>query len=203
MRFKRPSSLPKDAQTRGLLMLILLLSVLVVAEHRRRSNLPMAAGRDAQPWWFSSPSSPDSVIVVTADAAAPPVQRLADAIVSARPVHITHVFSTFTARNNSDTALEMDLVQQSWQAAAMHALVTKQIVVEFIDATLPVDDGSVPSWARHAALTRSLEDVVKGRIATVGEPFEVGAKLGRGTFLIATNADIGAMVRSASRGAAD
>jgi len=108
-------------------------------------------------------------------------------------VHITHVFSTFTAKNTSDTYAEMNLVQQSWQAAAQFAQKTRDIKVEFIDATLPVDDASVPLWARGARLQRYLDDVVKGRIATVGEPFERGVELGRGQYMIVTNADIGAM----------
>ena len=101
-------------------------------------------------------------------------------------IHITHIISTFSTMPSS----EAKIIQQSWYEAIR--LARKQgINVEVLDFTLPNDDKGSPFFAKRYDLSWWLHDVRKGKVATVGEPFNIAQKIGKGNIFVATNADIG------------
>ena len=90
---------------------------------------------------------------------------------SQKTIHITHLFSSFVTKPGTVVDTEVKLVQESWRRAQKHAF-KLGINVEFVDVLLEEDLASVPQdFARHGFLHDTLEDVFKGRIATVGEVF--------------------------------
>jgi len=115
---------------------------------------------------------------------------------AARPrdgkIHITHVFNSFRVPATSKLAKEHAIVRLSWQLAAEYALQVAGIQVEFINALLPMDKGSGPSFATEVELSNIIVDPFNNhKLPTVGEIFRVGRDYGNGKYLIYTNADIG------------
>ena len=101
-------------------------------------------------------------------------------------LHITHFFSSYSAMDENDR----NIVQRSWYEAAQFAK-ERGILVEHLDFTLPDDTKGSPSFAKRYNLTLWLNHHVKGRVGTVGEPYHLASRIGKGRIFIATNTDIG------------
>ena len=108
-------------------------------------------------------------------------------------VHITHFFSSYSIQPPNLGFYEQKVVQKSWQVASEYAFKKSGLKIEFIDCTPESDTEMSPSYARRFNLNRWIDDPHKGKVPTVGEPFEVAFDNGRGEVFIYTNADIGVL----------